>query len=147
MALKVELKPDERIILGDSVITNGSQRARLFIEGSAPILREKDILTAETANTPARRVYFAVQLMYLDRNVDKHADSFLELTRDFLTAAPSSATIVERINNRILPGDLYKALREAKALISHEEERLRDATISGGSLWEDNPGDGNTEGA
>ena len=147
MALKVELKPEERIILGDSVITNGSQRARLFIEGSAPILREKDILTAETANTPARRVYFAVQLMYLDRNVDKHADSFLELTRDFLTAAPSSATIVERINNRILTGDLYKALREAKALISHEEERLRDATISGGSLWEDNPGDGNTEGA
>ena len=147
MALKVELKPDERIILGESVITNGGQRARLFIEGSAPILREKDILTAETADTPARRVYFAVQLMYLDRNVDTHADSFLELTRDFLTAAPSSAAIIERINNRILTGDLYKALREAKALISHEEERLKDATISGSRLWEDNPGNGDTEGA
>jgi flagellar protein FlbT len=132
MALKVELKPGERIILGECVITNDNQRTRLFIEGDAPILREKDILTAETADTPARRVYFAVQLMYLDSNVDKHADSFLRLSQDFLNAAPSSAGIIERINNRILTGDLYKALREAKALISHEEERLKDATFSGG---------------
>lgn len=144
MALKVELKPDERIILGESVITNGNQRTRLFIEGDAPILREKDILTAATADTPAKRVYLAVQLMYLDRNVDKHADSFLELTRDFLQASPSSAAIIERINNRILTSDLYKALREAKALISHEEERLKDAKFSGGSLRAHDTGDGST---
>jgi flagellar protein FlbT len=144
MALKVELKPGERIILGECVITNDNQRTRLFIEGDAPILREKDILTAETADTPARRVYFAVQLMYLDSNVDKHADSFLRLSQDFLNAAPSSAGIIERINNRILTGDLYKALREAKALISHEEERLKDATFSGGGLRAHDTGDSPT---
>ena len=47
MALKVELKPGERIILGECVVTNGDQRTRLLIEGDAPILREKDILTPE----------------------------------------------------------------------------------------------------
>ena len=47
MALKVELKPGERIILGECVITNADQRARLLIEGQVPILREKDILTPE----------------------------------------------------------------------------------------------------
>jgi flagellar protein FlbT len=45
MGLKVELKPGERIIIGDYVITNDDQRTRLVIEGEAPILREKDILT------------------------------------------------------------------------------------------------------
>ncbi len=50
MALKVELKPGERIIVGDSIITNDNQRTRLFIEGQAPILREKDILTPATAD-------------------------------------------------------------------------------------------------
>ncbi len=45
MALKVELKPGERIILGDCVVTNADQRTRLLIEGEAPILREKDIMT------------------------------------------------------------------------------------------------------
>ena len=52
MALKVELKPNERIIIGSVVIRNDEQRTRFFIEGEAPILREKDILTAASADTP-----------------------------------------------------------------------------------------------
>ena len=55
MALKVELKPGERIILGECVVTNADQRTRLLIEGTVPILREKDIMTAERADTPAKR--------------------------------------------------------------------------------------------
>ena len=47
MALKVELKPGEKIILGDCVVTNDDQRTRLMIEGQVPILREKDILTPQ----------------------------------------------------------------------------------------------------
>ncbi len=50
MALKVELKPRERIIIGDCVITNDDQRTRLLIDGHAPILREKDIMTPRLAN-------------------------------------------------------------------------------------------------
>src|SRR5271168_3144100 len=66
MALKVELKPNERIIIGSCVITNTDQRARLLIDGDKiPILREKDILTPETADTPPKLVYLAVQLMYI----------------------------------------------------------------------------------
>ena len=54
MALKVELRPHERIIVGNCVITNTDQRARLLIDGeNVPILRERDILTPETADTPA----------------------------------------------------------------------------------------------
>jgi len=67
MALKVELKPGERIILGDCVITNDDQRTRLLIEGHVPVLREKDILTPQTADTPAKRIYLAVQLMYVSK--------------------------------------------------------------------------------
>ncbi|MBV6657922.1 MAG: flagellar biosynthesis repressor FlbT [Devosiaceae bacterium] len=134
MALKVELKPGERIIIGQSVVTNDNQRTRLFIKGTAPILREKDILTPETATSPARRVYFAVQLMYLEGDVDTYSDEFIKLAGDYLKAAPSSAAIIERINNKILTGELYKALKEAKALISHEEERLPHAKCSGDGL-------------
>ena len=72
MALKVELKPGERILIGESVITNSDQRTRLLIEGAAPILREKDIMTPDRANTPAKRIYLAVQLMYTSRDA-QHA--------------------------------------------------------------------------
>ena len=51
MALKVELKPGERILIGEAVITNADQRS-FADRGHAPILREKDIMTAQTADTP-----------------------------------------------------------------------------------------------
>src|SRR5690348_18180929 len=71
MALKVELKPHERIIIGSCVVTNTDQRARLLIDGdNIPILREKDILTPETADTPAKLVYLADQLMYISPGTD-----------------------------------------------------------------------------
>ena len=59
MALKVELKPRERIIIGDCVVTNDDQRTRLLIDGHAPILREKDIMTTRLATTPAKRTLWA----------------------------------------------------------------------------------------
>src|SRR5215470_15883255 len=49
MSLKVELKPGERIIIGDCVVTNTDQRTRLLIEGDTPVLRQKDILTSDRA--------------------------------------------------------------------------------------------------
>jgi flagellar protein FlbT len=127
MALKVELKPNERIIVGNVVIRNGEHRARFFIEGHAPILREKDILTAETADTPAKRIYLAVQLMYLADDISKHHDVYFELVRDFINAVPSSSALIAEVNNRILSGDLYKALKAAKAVIEYETGLLTHA--------------------
>ena len=127
MALKVELKPGERVIIGDAVITNSDQRTRFLVEGEAPILREKDILTAKTANTPAKRVYLAVQLMYTAKDPSAHHEVYFQLIRDFLQAAPSSMGIVQDINNHILTGEMYKALKVAKKLIAYETELLENA--------------------
>jgi flagellar protein FlbT len=127
MALKVELKPGERIILGDCVITNGEQRTRLTIEGRVPILREKDILTAERADTPAKRIYLAVQLMYTSKDPRAHHEVYFHLVRDILRAAPSVSPFIEGINNHILTGETYKALKDANKLIAYEEELLNNA--------------------
>lgn len=128
MALKVELKPHERIIIGSSVITNTDQRARLLIEGDRiPILREKDIMTSATADTPAKLIYLAVQLMYLSPDPVAHHPTYFSLVRDMLTTAPSTWPFIETINNHILNGDVYLALKEARKLIAHEETLLAAA--------------------
>jgi len=127
MALKVELKPGERVIIGDAVITNSDQRTRFLIEGEAPILREKDILTAKTADTPAKRIYLAVQLMYTAKDPTEHHGVYFALIRDFLQAAPSSMGFIQDINNHILTGEMYKALKTAKKLIAYETELLENA--------------------
>ena len=136
MPLKVELKAGERLLIGNCVITNSDQRTKLFIDGEAPILREKDILTEETANTPAKNIYFAIQLMYLDNDIAKLREHYFSLVNDFLQAAPSSFFIIDKINNQILTHDLYKALRTAKKLIEYEAELINAAT-SGSSLSTD----------
>ncbi len=136
MPLKVELKADERLIVGASLITNGSQRTKLFIEGNEPILRQKDILSPETANTPAKHVYLSVQLMYLQgkgETKDLH-DKYVEFASDFANAAPSAQPIIDDINNEILTGNLYKALRASKRLMTYEQELLGSAKPSGSSL-------------
>src|SRR3954451_1248744 len=76
MALRVELKPGERIIIGESLITNSDSRAAFLIDGDAPILREEDILTAEPADTPVKRVYLCVQMMYLEKDIPKYQEIY-----------------------------------------------------------------------
>ncbi|MDJ1158464.1 flagellar biosynthesis repressor FlbT [Chelatococcus sp. SYSU_G07232] len=146
MALKVELKPHERIIIGKVVIRNDDQRTRLFIEGEAPILREKDILNPASADTPAKSIYLAVQLMYLSQDLSPHYEAYFELVRQFLEAAPSALATVAEINNRILSGDLYKALKAAKSLIEYEQELIAHAT-RGDRLRQGGPNDPIPQGA
>jgi len=125
MALKVELKPHERIIIGTCVITNVDQRARLLIDGAkVPILREKDIMTSEAADTAGKLIYRTVQFMYLSPDPQEHHPTYFNLVRQLMTAAPSTWPFIEGINNHILNGDLYKALKEAKKLIAYEAELL-----------------------
>jgi flagellar protein FlbT len=132
MSLKVELKPGERLIIGTAVVRNGDQRARLFIEGEAPILREKDILTVEMADTPCKKIYLVVQLMYLARDPAPHHELYFQLVRDVLAAAPSTRPFFDNINNNILTGMLYKALKETQRLLEYERELLQHAERSAG---------------
>lgn len=140
MALKVELKPGEKLLVGNCIITNSDQRTRLYIDGRAPILREKDILTTSTADTPAKRIYLAVQLMYIEDDIGTTRDTFFALVNDFIEAVPSSVEIVNQINNEILTGQLYKALKASQRLIEYEQELLSHASARRPGLPTDGEG-------
>ena len=130
MALLIELKADEQILIGSALVRNaGGSRTKLAIKTSTevPILRSKQILTEATANTPAKRVYFAVQLMLLAADLAPYQDRFLELCRDLVAAAPSTTPYLEAIARHLLAGAYYKALKEASALVAYEAELLGHA--------------------
>jgi len=123
MALKLTLKPNEKMIIGGAVITNGNAKANLIVENKVPILRAKDILNESEANTPGRRIYFAVQLMYIDEaNLVVHHNSYWELVKDYLAAAPSQLAVIDRMSEHILQRQYYKALKLCRELITYEEE-------------------------
>ena len=124
MSLRVELKPFERIVIGESVITNSDTKTVFLIDGDAPILREKDILTAETANTPAKRIYLCVQMMYLQNDIPKYQELYFGFVKEILEAMPSAREPIEAASKLILSGSLYKALKELRTLIKREGQLL-----------------------
>jgi flagellar biosynthesis repressor protein FlbT len=123
MALKITLKPYEKMILGKAVITNGAGKCEFVVENNVPILRQSDILSPEKADTPALRIYLTIQLMYVDEaNLATHRKIYWQLVEEFLQAAPSSLFLIDRINELIMQDKYYQALKSAQELISFEQE-------------------------
>jgi flagellar biosynthesis repressor protein FlbT len=125
MSLKLRLKPDEKIIIGGAVIHNGSKASEFVVENTVPILRQKDIMAERDAESPARRVYFVIQLMYIDREnqVDYHT-RYWDLVKDILAAAPSTKPYLDKISEQIVACDFYHALKLTRKLIDYEKELL-----------------------
>ncbi|MBI3442045.1 MAG: flagellar biosynthesis repressor FlbT [Proteobacteria bacterium] len=129
MALIIDLKPSEVIIIGTALVTNDAARTtRLHIEGNAAILREKDILREADANTPCKKIYLAIQLMYLSANPASLHQTYFDMIRSIQKAAPSTALFFAKINDHLLNDDYYKALKEARHLMEHEQELLANAS-------------------
>ncbi len=122
MPLKIELKPNERVLLGDCVVTNSDRRTRLVIDGEVVILREKDIMSLSRADSLAKLIYLAVQFIYTTKRRQEHQALYFRLAAEFLKAAPGAKPYIERINNRILTGEPYKALKEARKLVAYEKD-------------------------
>lgn len=127
MALVIDLKPHEKILIGEAVITNDKQRTRLHIAGDAPILREKDVMQEDDAFTPCERIYFLIQCMYLARKPELYFDQFYKEADAIKKAAPSTALFFINITNFILKENFYKALKQAKELMVFEKELMDKA--------------------
>jgi flagellar protein FlbT len=127
MPLKITLKPGERLVAGGAVITNGSNhKCELLVNNNAPVLRENDILTEKDATTPCSRIYFSVQLMFIDHENRKiHVDQYWHMVQELLTAAPSMTSFIDQISENIVNEKYYQALRLAGDLIKYEQEVLR----------------------
>jgi len=125
MSLKITLKPQERIIIDGAVIINGKSTADLIIENEVPILRHKNILSEKDANSPCRRIYFVIQLMYVDeKNLETYHRMYWDLVRDLVEVAPSVLNLIDQINEHILNTEYYQALKLAKKLMDYEEEAI-----------------------
>lgn len=132
MALKITLKPHERMVIGGAVLTNAnSASCDLVIENKTPVLRQKDILSEETANSPCRRIYYAIQLMYIDENnLAAYHKAYWDLVRDLVGAAPSTVLLIDSISEHILQRQYYQALKLTKRLIEYEQEAIQHVSGS-----------------
>lgn len=128
MPLKINVKPGEKFVVNGAVMVAGKKGASLVLQNEATILLGKDIMQEEDANTPAKRIYFTILLMYLDQDrPDEYRGLFLELVESFLEATTfkevrmTLLNIVQDVNEK----RFYRALKTCKALMSYEDEILK----------------------
>ena len=129
MPLKLILKPGEKVVINQAVVLNGGDKTELILQNKASVLRERDIMTEENADSPAKRIYFVVQMMYMfsDKERQYHAN-FNELVTSFIEAVPSSTPILLDIGRKVIEGNLYGAMKACKKLMRYEEEVLKHVT-------------------
>jgi flagellar protein FlbT len=127
MPLKLSLKPGEKFVLNGAVLTNGDKRASLVIQNKAALLREKDIMQREDANTPARRIYFPIMMMYLEAaDEEEFYNEFALRMTEFMGAVRDRTVLMAcvEISHQVMSGAYYKALVLCKKLFEFERERL-----------------------
>src|SRR5579872_1854638 len=99
MPLKLSLKPGEKFVLNGAVVQNGDRRGVLLLQNKASVLREKDIMQAEEANSPSRRIYFPVMMMYLDESgASVYHDEFIRRLQEFMGAITNPTVLAECVN-------------------------------------------------
>lgn len=133
MPLKITLKPGERFVINGAVIENGDHRASMTIINRTSVLREKDIMQEADANTPAKRIYFPVMMMYLDpENTQKYYEEFVVRMTEFMGVIKNPDVLAEcvAVNRDLMSGENYKALVKIRRLMDYENERLKNVGSS-----------------
>jgi flagellar protein FlbT len=124
MPLKLSLKPGEKFVLNGAVVQNGDRRGVLVLQNKASVLREKDIMQPEDVNTPARRIYFPVMMMYLDEaGAAKFYDEFARRLTEFMGATRNPAVLADCVaaSRYVMGREYYKALMAARKIVDYEE--------------------------
>ena len=124
MPLRIELAPNERLIIGDASIRNGSRRSEFIVETKSKVLRERDIITEGEADTPCKRLYFTLEAAYLSKDPAEAETVFMAQANEIMAAVPSTAPMIAEIFEAILTSNYYKALKRARKLVAYEERLL-----------------------
>jgi len=116
MPLKMTMEPREWLMIGNTKVVNiHPEQAKIWIDGSAAVLRGAHVMEADKADTAAKRAYFAVQRLYL--GLTTSMSEYQVAARELLTESPASEKVVSKASKQIANGSVYGALREIRNLI------------------------------
>jgi flagellar protein FlbT len=115
---------------GEMMIVNGAPirfrtKSRIELTAKARFLFGKQIMSPDQANSPARRIYFALQAAYI--GADDERPGGLATARELIAAFKDVTTsalaceILDRALAAAEADDCYQALKLTRRIIRHED--------------------------
>ena len=126
--LVLKLGPHERVLINGAVVENGDKRSRLAImTPNANILRLRDAIHPQEANTPVKRVCYIAQLVLTgDATANDTRQQLLrgiEQLSQVLTDHDSRAQLTAA-TAAVMDDQHYQALKALRALLPREERLM-----------------------
>ena len=126
--LVLKLGPKERVLINGAVIENGDRRSKLsIVTPNANILRLRDAIHPEDANTPVRRVCYIAQLILSgDADPDEANIQLMrgieQLSQVFIDA--DSRKLLAQATDATTDSQYYQALKFLRTLLPREERLM-----------------------
>lgn len=123
---------------GEVMVVNGAPirfrtKSRIELTAHARFLFGKQIMPPDEADSPARRIYFALQSAYIgtDEERPQALATARELTARFkeATTSPLAREILDRAIASAEADQCYTALKLARRIIRHEDAILGRASV------------------
>jgi len=121
--LRITLRDGEKAIVNGAVI-RAVGRTQIAVENQVSILRGREVMQPEEATTPARQLYFAAMLAYIDpANRTQYQDDVVALIGTLVATltTPEARAACIAFAHDMATGDYYKALSAARELIGFED--------------------------
>ncbi|MEM6637767.1 MAG: flagellar biosynthesis repressor FlbT [Pseudomonadota bacterium] len=130
--LVLKLAPKERVLINGAVIENGDRRSRLsIVTPNANILRLRDAIHPDQANTPVRRVCYIAQLVLSgDADPQEGREQLLRGIEQLSQALidPDSRRILSQATDAAVEDRHYQVLKALRSLLPREERLLSAQT-------------------
>lgn len=139
MALKLTLKPGERIVVNGCAMRNTDRRHVLVIESHADVIRGHDLLDESDAATPVARAYYLIQTALTRADLREKLIPAIQSDLARLVTVFADSDPVFEAANHVSTGDYYKALVALRPLRKREETLLDFGASDPAALAEARP--------
>ncbi|MFD1794769.1 flagellar biosynthesis repressor FlbT [Paracoccus aurantiacus] len=122
--LVLKLAPNERILINGAVIENGDRRTRIAVKSAhANILRLRDAIHPDDANTPVQRICYQAQLILSGDRPEEEGKQILLRGIEQLNQVfddRDSRNLLTEATSSVVGGNYYRALRSLRDLLPRE---------------------------
>lgn len=108
-------------------------RTDLVVENEATILRGRDVMKPEEATSPARQLYFACMMAYIDpADLSRHQQVLLARLEALMLALETAEAkaVCIRFAQKVATGQFYNALADCRWLIGYESDALSRIVVA-----------------